>query len=325
VFATEHEIVPSALGGDLGCGMSALRIADAVPERAVLEKILEALERAIPAGLALHRGRGVDVPSALFDDSLSTRALDHAREALARRHLGTLGGGNHFLELDRDAEGALYLLVHTGSRGLGAAIFDHHARVVGARATAPNGERAALDVREETGDAYARDLAWALSFARANRTALARRALEIIADFVPVGEAETIDIHHNFVAKERWLDRDLYVHRKGAVAVPHGTRALVPGSMGTASYIVEGLGCADAFGSCSHGAGRVMTRKEARAAVAPRALESMMRNVVYSKHLERKLVEEAPAAYRDIREVLAEQEDLVVRRTRLEPVLVLKR
>jgi tRNA-splicing ligase RtcB len=270
----------------------------------------------------LHRGRGVNVPDAIFRDTLSTRALEHSREALAHKHLGTLGGGNHFLELDRDADGALYLLVHSGSRGLGAAVFAHHERVADSRSA---GGITALDVRDGPGDAYAKDLAWALLFAHENRKLLSRHAIEIIGDFIDVApEGDAIDIHHNFVAKERWQGSELYVHRKGAVAVPRGTLALVPGSMGTASYIVEGLGCEDAFGSCSHGAGRVMTRKEAHATIDARAFARAMRDVVYPKRLERKLVEEAPSAYRDIREVLDAQEDLVVRRKRLEPVAVLK-
>ena len=129
-------------------------------------------------------------------------------------------------------------------------------------------------------------------------------------------------MHHNFVARERWAGRELLVHRKGAVAVPEGARALVPGSMGTASYVVEGLGNPLSFGSCSHGAGRVMSRTEARARISARAHEAAVRGVVV--HGGRAMVEESPAAYRDIGEVLRAQEDLVRRVVRLEPVAVLK-
>jgi tRNA-splicing ligase RtcB len=254
---------------------------------------------------------------------LSTHALERARERLACRHLGTLGGGNHFLELDRDAENGLWLLVHSGSRGLGAAVAKHHARA----AKASEGELlATLDVDRDEGSAYFDDVSWALDFARANRGALARRALEVVSDVLgdtPDCTAD-IDIHHNFVARERWYGRALLVHRKGAVAIPSGTLSLIPGSMGTASYIVEGLGSHEAFGSCSHGAGRVMSRREARAAIRPDALVQTMRRVVYPEHLTRHLVEEAPAAYRDIGEVLDDQQDLVRRRIRLEPIAVLK-
>jgi tRNA-splicing ligase RtcB len=246
VFATERSLVPRALGGDLGCGMSAIRLtiaADGV-DRQTLEAVVCALGRAIPTGEATHRGRGVAVPDDLLASSLSTRTLEHTREALACRHLGTLGGGNHFLELDRDADGSIWLLVHSGSRGLGTAVAEHHARVAegdGAH------DLASLDVTTEQGAAYFNDLTWALAFAKANRQTLETRALEVLHDALPVtlDPSERIDIHHNFVARETWFGRELLVHRKGAVAVPSGTTALVPGSMGTASYIVEGLQTSD--------------------------------------------------------------------------------
>ncbi|MDB4992926.1 MAG: ligase [Myxococcaceae bacterium] len=323
VFATETFVVPTALGGDLGCGMSAVRLDASIDDvdRKMLEQLVKDLGRAIPAGDATHRGRGVDVPDALLTDPLSTHALEHTRDALARRHLGTLGGGNHFLEIERDADGALWLLVHSGSRGLGAAIAAHHTRTGDGTS-----ELNALDTRQEEGAAYLRDLGWALAFARANRQALAAKALEVIATALgrELRGGDVIDIHHNFVARERWFGRDLLVHRKGAVAVPSGTAALIPGSMGTASYIVLGLGNEAAFGSCSHGAGRVMSRKEARANIKPHALARAMRRVAYPEALARSLVEEAPDAYRDIGEVLDDQEDLVRRVRRLEPICVLK-
>ncbi|HEY2515843.1 MAG TPA: RtcB family protein [Polyangiaceae bacterium] len=325
VFATEHAVVPRALGGDLGCGMSAIRLSgvSGEVERRTLQSFVELLGRAVPAGEAIHRGRGVDVPGELLAGPLSTHALEHTREALAPRHLGTLGGGNHFLELDRDPEGDLWLLVHSGSRGLGAAVAAHHARAAGASTSDPF---AALDVREEPGRAYLADVEWALAFARENRRRLASRALDVLSSVLgaPVTPGESLDVHHNFVAQEPWGGRALLVHRKGAIAAPLGARALIPGSMGTASYVVEGLGEPASFGSCSHGAGRVLRRSEARERISTAALDRSMRHVVYPAHLARHLVEEAPAAYRDVREVLEDQEDLVVRRLRLEPLAVLK-
>jgi tRNA-splicing ligase RtcB len=168
VFVTERTLVPRALGGDLGCGMSAIRIGVEAGtfSRKTLQDLLETLERAIPTGEATHRGRGVDVPDAVLSPHLSTHALERARERLASRHLGTLGGGNHFLELDRDAENGLWLLVHSGSRGLGAAVAEHHARA----AKAGEGEiLATLDADRDEGRAYFDDASWALDFARANR------------------------------------------------------------------------------------------------------------------------------------------------------------
>ncbi|MBX3186198.1 MAG: RtcB family protein, partial [Labilithrix sp.] len=281
------------------------------------------LGRAIPAGDAVHRGRGVDVPDALMGAPLSTHALLRTRDALSKRHVATLGGGNHFLEIDRDADGGGWLLVHSGSRGLGAAIAAHHVRAAEAR---DPDALAGIEAESDEGRAYLDDLAWALAFARANREALAARALAVIADAIgaEVRAVEHLDVHHNFAAIEVWDGEPLFVHRKGAVWLPRGARAVVPGSMATASYVVEGLGCATAFDSCSHGAGRVLTRSEARARIRPEALARDMRRIVWPAHLARKLVEEAPSVYREIGEVLDDQRDLVARVRRLVPVAVLK-
>jgi tRNA-splicing ligase RtcB (3'-phosphate/5'-hydroxy nucleic acid ligase) len=325
VFATQDTIVPSALGGDLGCGMSAVPLSPprwSLDARTLL-RILGEWSRAIPVGDATHRGKGVEVPSELFARELSTGALLHARERLSRRHLGTLGGGNHFLELDRDAEGNLWLLVHSGSRGLGAAIAAHHLR---AAEGSGFGEIPGLRVTEAAGQACIGDIEWALHFARENRRVLAEQAASILLGVIGAVPdlSATIDVHHNFVRAERHQGRELLIHRKGAIAAERGARALIPGSMGTASYIVEGLGDPSSFASASHGAGRVLTRREARGRIAIERFEHSMRRVVFDARRSRDLVEEAPAAYRDIREVLEDEDDLVRPLIRLEPLAVLK-
>lgn len=324
VFATEDTVVPAALGGDLGCGMSAVRFdfPAARLSEADLRRVLGALAKAIPVGDDVHRGRGVEVPAELLSTPLSTSALEHARERLAPRHLGTLGGGNHFLELDRDGGGDLWLLVHSGSRGLGAAVAAHHLR-----AAEEEGEGAlpGLHRGRAAGQACVADLAWALSFARANRDALVARACRVIGELIGQEHdpGSLIDVHHNFVREELHFGRRLLVHRKGAIAAPAGERALIPGSMGTSSVIVEGLGAPASFASASHGAGRVMTRSEARRLIRPERFAQSMRRVVFDER-RRSLVEEAPAAYRDLDEVLEDEADLVVPRVRLAPLAVLK-
>lgn len=325
VFATENTVVPSALGGDIGCGMSALRIplpASALCRRD-LEMLLQKLASRIPVGDASHRGRGVPVPDELAEASLSTHSLEHARDRLVSRHLRTLGGGNHFVELDRDGGGDLWLLVHSGSRGLGGAIAAHHVKVAEA---AGEGDVPGLRVDSEAGRACLQDIDWALRFARANRDAILQVAGEIIAEMTGVQADATsrVDVHHNFCRLEEHFGRRLWVHRKGAIAAPSGDRALIPGSMGTASYLVAGLGEPQSFCSGSHGAGRVMTRREARVQVNPARLRQAMRRVVYDERRSRALVEEAPFAYRDIAEVLEDEADLVRPLVRLEPIAVLK-
>jgi tRNA-splicing ligase RtcB (3'-phosphate/5'-hydroxy nucleic acid ligase) len=325
VFATDATVVPSALGGDLGCGMSAVRfeLPAAQLSTATLRALLGEWTRTIPVGDATHRGVGTAVPQRLFDQPLSTGALTRARERLAPRHLGTLGGGNHFIELDRDGGGDLWLLVHSGSRGLGSAIAAHHLKVAEAvgGAAVPG-----LRVDTEAGRACAHDLEWALTFARANREVLLAQAAGAVQQVTGVAAdlASVIDVHHNFVREEEHFGRRVLVHRKGAIAAPLGQRALIPGSMGSSSYVVEGLGAPLAFGSASHGAGRVLTRGEARARVRPDRLAHVLRRVVFDERRLRSLVEEAPAAYRELREVLEDEADLVTPVVRLEPLMVLK-
>ncbi|WP_375742522.1 RtcB family protein [Corallococcus interemptor] len=325
VFATEAHVVPGALGNDLGCGVSAHRFAfpAASLSRADLERVLSQLARVIPVGDAVHRGRGLPLPPGLEAPPLSTQKLAHAWERLAPRHLGTLGGGNHFLELDRDGAGDLWLLIHSGSRGVGGAVGEHHQRVAQALG---QGTPPALDTGTEAGRACVNDLDLACRFARANRDQLAVRALAVLADLLGLAPdpGSTVDVHHNHVASERHFGRALWVHRKGAVGLDAGARGLIPGSMGTASYVVEGRGEPRAFRSCSHGAGRVLTRTEARARIRPDALAHALRRVVFDPGRAHALVEEAPAAYRDLTEVLEDEADLVTPRVRLTPLAVLK-
>lgn len=322
VFATEDTVVPSALGGDLGCGMSAVRFdfPAARLSTSALRGWLAAMTREVPVGDATHRGKGVAVAEALLATPLSTGALEHARARLASRHLGTLGGGNHFIELDRDGGGDLWLLVHSGSRGLGSVVAAHHQRAAEAMAY---GTIPGLRCDTAAGAACLADLEWALRFARENRAALISRASALVTELTGVEPDAALDVHHNFVRAEHHFGRRLLIHRKGAIAAPLGERALIPGSMGTASYVVEGLGAVDAFGSASHGAGRVLTRRQARTELRREAFTQSMRRVVFDARRSG-LIEEAPAAYRDLVEVLEDEADLVVPRVRLEPLAVLK-
>jgi tRNA-splicing ligase RtcB len=298
VFATHEVVVPGALGGDLGCGISAVCVG---ARELDLERTLDEIARAVPVGDDVHRPR--ELPPDLLAMSVSSRALDRTRRAIGGRHLGTLGGGNHFLEIDRDVDGDLWILVHSGSRGIGAAIAERHRSAT----------RGALEPAHD-GEAFLRDLDFALAFAAANRREILRRALAVVGD----ATSEIIDIDHNHVRRED----DRLVHRKGAIAAYEGARAIIPGSMGTASYVVEGRGHEPAFRSASHGAGRVISRTEARKRLPRARAEQAVRHVVHRVRGE--LVEEAPQVYRDIREVLEDEADLVTPLLRLEPLAVLK-
>jgi tRNA-splicing ligase RtcB (3'-phosphate/5'-hydroxy nucleic acid ligase) len=325
VFATDDTVVPSALGGDLGCGMSAARFDYPAASLSALDlqRLITSMSRAIPVGDATQRGRVAPISDALLVPSLSTEALEHARDRLGPRHLGTLGGGNHFIELDRDGGGDLWLLVHSGSRGVGAAIAAHHQRAAQAGAF---GNIPGLRCASEEGKACLADIHWAFQFARANRDALLTQAAALVTALTgqEPEERSRVDVHHNFVQREEHFGRALFVHRKGAIAAPLGERALIPGSMATASYIVEGKGEALSFRSASHGAGRVLTRREARERIRPERFIHSMRRVVFDVRKRASLVEEASAAYRDIGDVLEDEADLVRPLIRLEPIAVLK-
>ena len=325
VFATDDTIVPVALGADLGCGMTAVRFdyPAAGLSTSDLDRLLTRMSRLIPVGDAIHRGNVGPISDGLLAPPLSTGALEHARDRLGPKHLGTLGGGNHFIEFDRDGGGDLWLLVHSGSRGMGAAIAAHHLRAAQAGAF---GNIPGLRCASEAGKACQSDIHWAFQFARANRDALLHQAAALVTALTrqePDGHSR-VDVHHNFVQREEHFGRALFVHRKGAIAAPLGERALIPGSMATASYIVEGRGEALSFRSASHGAGRVMTRREARERIRPERFVHSMRRVVFDQRNRASLVEEAPAAYRDISEVLEDEADLVHPVIRLEPIAVLK-
>lgn len=325
VFAAAAALVPAALGGDLGCGVAGARFdfPAAALSREQLEALLAALARRFPSGEEGHRGKGAAAPDALWAPPLSTGALERARERLLPKHLGTLGGGNHFIELDRDAAGDLWALVHSGSRGLGGAIGAHHVKAAQGRAPGP---LPALSVDSPEGQAFLGDLAWALAFARANRDRLLEGTAQALAELsgAKIDPQSRVDAVHNFAALEEHGGRALWIHRKGAIAAPAGERAIIPGSMGTASYLVEGLGEAWSFRSASHGAGRVLTRREARERIRRGELERAMRGVVFDPRRADGLAEEAPQAYRDIREVLEEEADLVEPVLRLTPIAVFK-
>jgi len=308
VFATHEVVVPGALGGDLGCGIAAGVVPGAADEvdRALVATVLDRIAERVPVGDAVFR-RGGALPSALGELPLSTRALARTRDAIGARHLGTLGGGNHFLELDRDVDGDLWILVHSGSRGLGAAIGEHHR----------HGDEV-LPIQRE-GSAYLADLQFALAFAEHNRRVMLEVALSVVAEVTRLEPStDRIDVHHNHVA----LEGGRFVHRKGAIAAPAGARAIIPGSMATASYVVEGRGDPRAFSSASHGAGRRMSRTEARRSLSSAQVERSLRKIVVRSPSD--VREESPQAYRDIREVLEDEEDLVTPLLRLEPLGVIK-
>ncbi|HYF51348.1 MAG TPA: RtcB family protein [Planctomycetota bacterium] len=331
VLVTESVVLPTAVGEDLGCGMYCARLnLDAQAfSRAHLQQLVGLLHDRVPAGRRTH-SRPMSLPAEV-SSPLSVRTLEHQRQWLGARHIGTLGGGNHFIELQRDGAGQMWLSVHSGSRGIGGAIASHHARAGHCWASQQwHTSRVLPSIRLDStqAEAFWHDYAWAFEFARCNRRAMADAVCDVLSRFTNerIERSDELDVPHNLITREVVCGRSMVVHRKGAMPAHAGQRGLIPGSMGTASYIVEGLGNPLSYESCSHGAGRVMSRKEAHARITLERLRRELRDVVFLEdaQLTRALIEECPSAYKDIKEVLAQQADLVRPIQRLEPMAVVK-
>ncbi len=326
VIATTRSLYPAAVGGDIGCGMAAIATTahrEALSDERAAARVLAGLEARVP--ILRHAGGGraaPPLPPSLEGRTLSHAALETERRREARAQLGTLGRGNHFIEVQADDEDRLWLMVHSGSRGLGQAIRAHHER----NAEPTRGGLLRLDAESSAGRAYLADMAWALDYAHENRSRLVRAAAEVAAEALgaDVVEASLVSCHHNFVACECHGGRDLWVHRKGAIRANPGEPGLIPGSMGTASYHVEGRGEERSLCSSSHGAGRRLARGEAFRTIRVREVARQLQGVFYDHRLTAKLRDEAPGAYKDIDAVLRAQRELTKVRRRLRPVLGFK-
>jgi tRNA-splicing ligase RtcB len=324
-MATRRLIYPAAVGGDIGCGMLAMAYdveASALRSGAVAGHVLRGLKQTIP-GSRRHRRHLLPWPAEL-DEPLSNAALDAVARDDGRLQLGTLGGGNHFVELQADdAAGQLWLMIHSGSRQMGQAVRAHH--VAAALATKAT-KVPSLDADAAAGRAYLHDAAWASRYAKANRRAMAECVTQVLRDVLnarPV-DGSLIACDHNHVRHERHFGEWLWVHRKGAMPADAGLAGVVPGSMGTCSYHVEGRGCDLALRSSAHGAGRRFSRAAARERFATSDVRTQLDGVWYDPRDLPALREEAPQAYKDVRAVLRAQAELVKLVRTLRPVLGFK-
>ncbi|MBL8753697.1 MAG: RtcB family protein [Planctomycetes bacterium] len=314
VVGTVDRLYPQAVGGDIGCGIAAVALAaraDVLADEGAAQRLFAALREHVPA---LRQRRRRELGEVGFSD-----------EALARRvrrdlpfELGTLGRGNHFLEVQADDADRLWLMVHSGSRALGPAVRDHHL----ARGQPAGKGLTALPACGHGRD-YLHDHDVAVWFARCNRRAIADAAAIALHEAlgVTVEWDAWQDVVHNFVRRERHGDAELWVHRKGAASAAAGEFGAIPGSMGSWSFHVEGRGCAAALGSSSHGAGRRLPRGEAMRRISVREFERQLGGVHFPRELGPMLRDEAPGAYKDIGAVMRAQRDLVKVVRRLRPVL----
>ena len=328
VIPTRGAIIPAAVGVDIGCGMAAVRTtlrASDLPDD--LGALRNSIERSVPVG----NGRGGEHWK--LPDSIETRVaqsgLVERLDAIKQKHrkirtdkldrqIGTLGGGNHFIELCLDESGAVWVMLHSGSRGTGNLIgtyFIERAREeLGRRVLGfhlPDKDLAFFMEGEPLFDDYVEAVSWAQDYARENREAMMARVLHEMRHRLPKFQLEkmAVNCHHNYVQKETHGDVDLLVTRKGAVSARAGELGIIPGSMGAKSFIVRGLGNADSFHSCSHGAGRVMSRTAARQRITLSQHREATAHVECRK--DAGVIDESPAAYKDIDAVMAAQSDLV--------------
>jgi len=324
VMATETLLYPAAVGGDIGCGMLAMAFdvnADTLKDARTAGLILRDLSEQIP-GVRRHRRRTLAMPEEVTSQSLSDLSLNSAVREEGAMQFGTLGGGNHFVELQADEENRLWLMIHSGSRAMGQLIRAHHL----SRGQLTAEKMLALDASSPAGQAYLNDVHWARSYAAGNREAMGRIVAEILGRRLSakVAEPQTIRCDHNHVVLESHGDRSFYVHRKGAMPAATGKPGVVPGSMGTLSYHVIGKGCERSLNSSAHGAGRRFSRAQAKESFRANDLKYQMGSVWFDPRLADQLRDESPRAYKDVRKVLEAEAELVSRVRTLRPMLVYK-
>jgi tRNA-splicing ligase RtcB len=322
VVATVDLIYPQAVGSDIGCGLSAIGFnssAELLTEDRQAQPLIRQLYQAVPS--FKQRGRQT-LPAKLAQLSLSDESLVKQSQRDGAYQLGTLGCGNHFVEFQRDAAGMLWLMVHSGSRAMGQVITRFHLERAATSATGLQ----YLDTRSATGQAYLNDLDWATQYATLNRLAIIYRVVELLASSygITVNEDSYLDSPHNFARREEHFGESYLVHRKSANSARLAEPGLIAGSMGTPSLIVKGLGAADSLCSSSHGAGRVMSRTEARQRINLADLKRQLGPVQHDEKQLNELRDEAPAAYRDLDEVMRAQRGLVRQHARLQPLLNFK-
>ncbi|WP_411077866.1 RtcB family protein [Streptomyces sp. cmx-10-25] len=338
VIAMQGAVCPAAVGVDIGCGMSAVKTsltADDLPGD--LSRLRSKIEQAIPVGRGLHREavdpkRLYQFPTAGWDDFWSrfdgvADAVKFRRER-AGQQMGTLGQGNHFAEVCIDMQGSVWLMLHSGSRNIGKELAEYH--IGEAQKLSHNKGLIDRDLAVFVSDtpqmaAYRNDLFWAQEYAKYNRAVMMALFQEVLRrEFrkARVAFESVISCHHNYVAEERYEGMDLLVTRKGAIRAGSGEFGIIPGSMGTGSYIVKGLGNVASFNSASHGAGRKMSRSAAKRHFSTQDLEERTRGVECRK--DSGVVDEIPGAYKPIEKVIEQQRDLVEVVAKLKQVVCVK-
>lgn len=335
VLATKDVIIPNAVGVDIGCGMCAIktpvRVGDITTEQ--VKEIMGGIREAVPVGFKHHEE--VQDKNLMPDAESGDIPVVSKEYSKGLTQIGTLGGGNHFIEIQKGDDGFIWLMVHSGSRNVGYQIAKYHNDIAKdlnkkwRSEVPPSWELAFLPADSEEGQTYIREMKFAVEFALANRKLMMERIVEVFMDVMKpsknIDMSEMINIAHNYASLENHFGQNVWVHRKGATQAKEGQLGIIPGSQGTSSYIVKGKGNKESFMSCSHGAGRTMSRTQAKKTLnlekEKRKLDE--KGIVHGIRHQKDL-DEASSAYKDIDTVMENQKDLVDIVVKLEPLGVIK-
>lgn len=331
VLAARQAVVPNAVGVDIGCGMCSLRTELRGIGGEDLKKMMGLIRRLVPVGFQHHgEAQPESCMPALPDDCERLTPVSLREFERARRQVGTLGGGNHFIELQQGSDGFVWIMIHSGSRNIGLQVAEHYHRLA-VECTAARGDEVPKDLSFFGEDdplfrAYLAEMRFCIEFALANRRLMMLRVQEAVCEVAgDVGFSGFINKPHNFADTEMHYGEEVLVHRKGATRARAGELGMIPGSQGSPSYIVRGKGNPLSFESCSHGAGRVMSRNAARKKLDLKAEQQKLEKMgVLHAVRGRQDLDEAPSSYKNIRQVMANQQDLVEIVTELRPLAVIK-
>jgi len=327
ILATKDGIVPNAVGVDIGCGMCSLKTNLKEIELGDLKKIMSNIRETVPVGFNQHQEKQDDTWMPVLNEDLPIVSQEFER---GKYQIGTLGGGNHFIEIQKGSDGFIWIMVHSGSRNMGYTVANHyHKKAV--EETKQRGNQVPKDLSyfvkgTENYDNYFKEMNYCIEFALQNRKLMMERVKDAFVALVPEVEfSNFINKPHNFAAWETHFGENLMVHRKGATRAEKGEWGMIPGSQGTHSYLVQGKGNPLSFNSCSHGAGRVMSRAEARRSLDLKKEVAQLKEMgVLHALRHKKDLDEAPSSYKDIKEVMGLQKDLVEIKVELTPLAVIK-
>lgn len=327
ILATKDAIVPNAVGVDIGCGMCSLRTNLKDIDRDDLKQILGKIRKTIPVGFKHHKEIQDESWMPPLEDDLPIVRQEYNS---GRYQVGTLGGGNHFVEIQKGSDGYIWIMVHSGSRNIGYTVANHYHKLA-VKETKERGNNVPKDLSyfvkgSENYDRYFREMNYCIDFALQNRKLMMERVKDAFVEVLPEVEfSNFINKPHNFAAWENHFGEKLMVHRKGATRAEEGEWGMIPGSQGTSSFLVKGKGNPLSFNSCSHGAGRVMSRAQARRTLdLKEEVKQLKEKGVLHALRHKKDLDEAPSSYKDIDVVMALQEDLVDVQIELKPLAVMK-